>query len=215
MSIILAAVLVVGAVIVFATSASETKAENTPGKTIVIPLEGIADMMDRHQERIDECREKYKSFSNYYSSLQDVTNYFSVPIEELPQDLRDQIAALKKDGDAYLIEETHNLDYLRQSSRSMNQRELTIFTENIPDYVAEKKVSQSLADETLNILSDLVYNYKFNQPTALDQLPDYIQVSMAHSGTDYWIYKLSMVSDIDNSVYHEFHFTYVNPPKEN
>ena len=215
MSIILAVLLVAGVGIVFATSAKEPEKENEPRKTIVTPLEALEEAMDLNQERVLESRTKYQAFNNYYTSLQDVTSYLSVPIEELPEDIRAQIASLKNEGEAYQIEETRNMESMRQMSRSLIQRELDIFTKTIPDYVSEKKVSQSFADETQNTLSDLVYNYKINQPAAFGQLPDYIKVSIAHSSDDYLIYKLSLISDIDNSIYHDFYFTYVNPPEDN
>ena len=211
MSIILAVLLVAGVGIVFATSAKEPEKENEPGKLLRIPLESMSESLDRNQQEILEYREKYETFNSYYTSLVEVTSFLSSPLEELPEDIRDPIVSFKRDAEDNYLLYVRGLESLHQSTRTYSRRELNVFEEALPDLLADGKVSKSLADETLNTLSTLVSDYTLDQPVAIDQLPDYIQSSMAFTRDNYCIYKLSLISDLDNLIYYDFYFIYYKP----
>ena len=161
----------------------------------------MSESLDRNQQEILEYREKYETFNSYYTSLVEVTSFLSSPLEELPEDIRDPIVSFKRDAEDNYLLYVRGLESLHQSTRTYSRRELNVFEEALPDLLADGKVSKTLADETLNTLSTLVSDYTLNQPVAIDQLPDYIQSSMAFTRDNYCIYKLSLISDLDNLIY--------------
>ncbi len=193
MSIILAAVLVVGAVVVFATSPAISETPTYPTVRIEDRSNTIQ-WMDNQQLQVSRLFYQHQNYERILTSLENIENSLAIFAESNSDELnelRENIFYLKEETRLLQSSYTNACTELQDYADTYNSAELSFYQNQvIPQLIENDIVSQHVAEANLDSLEHLLSCQSFD----LSQLPPEITAAVEYTNEKYLLYSFALYS---------------------